>query len=134
MTRLLYLPDDVTVIQLEVELSPVELVTAVNAGMRPLPVLRSSPAGKLTACQLDSTVIVAPLRAVSPPRKGPAKVELTRRQKQVLELSTRGFTTMEIAAMLSLSRRAVNYHLNQARSRLRGGLPHPSARGSDLES
>jgi DNA-binding CsgD family transcriptional regulator len=133
MTRLLYLPDDVTVIQLEVELAPAELVTAVNAGMRPLPILRSSPSGKLTACQLDSTVIVAPLRVALRPRKNPAKIELTRRQKQVLELSTRGFTTMEIAGMLSLSRRAVNYHLNQARIRLRGGLPHSATAGSDIE-
>jgi DNA-binding CsgD family transcriptional regulator len=133
VTRLLYLPDDVTVIQLEVELAPAELVAAVNAGMRPLPILRSSQAGKLTACQLDSTVIVAPLQAASRPRKGPLKIELTRRQKQVLELSTRGFTTMEIAGMLSLSRRAVNYHLNQARSRLRGSLPRQEAGGFDTE-
>ncbi len=133
MTRLLYLPDDVTVVQLEVQLAPAELVAAVNAGMRPLPILRSSPAGKLTACQLDTTVIVAPLQAASRPRKGPAKLELTRRQKQVLELSTRGFTTMEIAGMLSLSRRAVNYHLNQARGRLRGSLLQPTTKGYDPE-
>ncbi len=133
MTRLLYLPDDATVIQLEVELSPAELVTAVNAGMRPLPVLRNIPTGKLTACQLDSTVIIAPLHSASRPRKNPVKIELTRRQKQVLELSTRGFNTMEIAGMLSISRRAVNYHLNQARTRLRGGLPQQTAGSFDSE-
>lgn len=123
MTRLLYLPDESTVVQLDVDLTPAELVTAVNAGMRPLPALRAGPPGKLTACQLDSTVIVAPLQPSSRPRKNLPQSELTRRQKQVLELSARGFTTMEIAGMLSLSRRAVNYHLNQARTRLRSGTP-----------
>ncbi len=130
MTRLLYLPDDATVIQLEVDLSPAELVTAVNAGMRPLPILRSSPPGKLAACQIDTTVIIAPVRSALRPRKVQPGSELTRRQKQVLDLSVRGFTTTEIAGMLSLSRRAVNYHLNQARSRLRSGLPAQSAENS----
>ena len=51
MTRLLYLPDDATVIQLEVELTPAELSAAVNAGMRPLAALK------------------APLPASSPPSR-----------------------------------------------------------------
>lgn len=122
MTRLLYLPDDATVIQLDVDLTPAELVTAVNAGMRPLPVLRTGPPGKLSACQLNATVIIAPQRAANRTRKQHTDNRLTRRQKQVLELSARGFTTLEIAAMLDISRRAVNYHLSQARSRLRGEL------------
>ncbi len=122
MTRLLYLPDDATIIQLAVDLTPAELVTAVNAGMRPLPVLRAGPPGKLTACQLNSTVIVAPQRGANRAQKQNAVTGLTRRQKQVFELSARGFTSLEIAAMLGVSRRAVNYHLSQARSRLRGEL------------
>jgi DNA-binding CsgD family transcriptional regulator len=122
MTRLLYLPDESTVIQLEVDLTPAELMTAVNAGMRPLPVLRSGPPGKLTACQVNTTVVIAPLRNPIHTGKKSTESQLTRRQKQVFELSNRGFTTLEIAGMLSLSRRAVNYHLNQARNRLRGGF------------
>lgn len=127
MTRLLYLPDDATVIQLEVDLTPTELITAVNAGMRPLPVLRSSPPGKLTACQVNTTVIIAPVSNPIRIVKGNTDSQLTKRQKQVLELSNRGFTTLEIAGMLSLSRRAVNYHLNQARNRLRGGFIQQTA-------
>jgi len=133
MTRLLYLPDDATVVQLEVDLTPAELVTAVNAGMRPLPVLRAGPPGKLMACQLNATVIIAPQRNVNRVRKRSADSSLTRRQKQVLELSARGFTTLEIAAMLDISRRAVNYHLNQARSRLRGDLPEKSFPSRDAD-
>ncbi len=123
MTRLLYLPDDATVIQLEVDLSAAELVAAVNAGLRPLPLLRAAPAGKLNASQVNATVIIAPQRAPGRPRSTTAHTDLTRRQRQVLELSSRGFTSTEIAAMLNLSRRAVNYHLNQVRMRIRGELP-----------
>lgn len=123
MTRLLYLPDDVTVIQLEVDLSPAELVAAVNAGLRPLPILRAAPAGRLIASQMNATVIIAPQRTPGRPRSSNPRTDLTRRQRQVLELSSRGFTSAEIAAMLNLSRRAVNYHLNQVRRRIRGELP-----------
>ncbi len=122
MTRLLYLPDDATVIQLEVDLAPDELVAAVNAGLRPLPILRSAPAGKFSAFQVNSTVVIAPARPRGRPRTSPEKTDLTRRQRQVLELSTRGFSSDEIAAMLDLSRRTVNYHLNQVRRRVRGEL------------
>ena len=123
MTRLLYLPDDATVIQLEIDLSPAELVAAVNAGLRPLPILRSAPAGRLTATKVNATVIVAPVRQPGRPRRAAERTDLTRRQRQVLELSSRGFNSAEIAGMLDLSRRAVNYHLSQVRKRIRGELP-----------
>ena len=123
MTRLLYLPDDATVIQLEVELAPAELVAAVNAGLRPLPILRGAPAGKFTACQVNATVVIAPARPRGRPRTTADKPDLTRRQRQVLDLSSRGFSSEEIAAMLDLSRRTVNYHLNQVRRRVRGEIP-----------
>jgi DNA-binding CsgD family transcriptional regulator len=132
MTRLLYLPDDATVIQLEVDLTPAELVAAVNSGIRPLPVLRAAPPGKLSATQVNATVVIAPLRPRGRPRTSLSKPDLTRRQRQVLELSSRGFTTAEIAAMLNLSRRAVNYHLSQVRLRIRGELsPQP---GVDVDN
>ena len=123
MTRLLYLPDDATVIQLDVELTPAELVAAVNAGLRPLPILREAPAGKFTACQVNATVVIAPARPRGRPPSSPDKPDLTRRQRQVLDLSARGFSSEEIAAMLDLSRRTVNYHLNQVRRRVRGDIP-----------
>jgi len=131
MTRLLYLPDDATVIQLEVDLSPAELVAAVDAGLRPLPILRSAPAGKLPAIKVNATVIIAPVRQPGRPRRAAERNDLTRRQRQVLELSSRGFTSTEIAGMLDLSRRAVNYHLSQVRKRIRGELPVLPA--SDLD-
>jgi len=122
MTRLLYLPDDATVIQLEVEMNPAQLCSAINAGMRPLPVLRNAPPGKLSASQIGGTVIVAPThKRVSPGKPLQPSTGLSRRQAQVHELNVRGLTSGEIAVMLHLSRRTVNYHLNQVKNRLRTG-------------
>jgi DNA-binding CsgD family transcriptional regulator len=122
MTRLLYLPDDATVIQLEVEISPAQLNAAVNAGMRPLQVLRDAPPGKLTASVMGRTVIVAPVeKHISSHNASKKYSGLSRRQAQVHELTVRGLTSGEIAVMLHLSRRTVNYHLNQVKNRLRLG-------------
>ncbi len=120
MTRLLYLPDDATVIQLEVEITPTQLTAAVNAGMRPLAVLKSAPPGKLSAVYVGTTVIITPgSDAISPKNE----TELSKRQAQVSELSARGLNTSEIALLLNLSRRTVNYHLSQVKERQRrGGL------------
>jgi len=118
MTRLLYLPDDATVIQLEVELTPAELSAAVNAGMRPVAALKAAPPGKLTAIQAGSTVIVTPGEMKS---SSAEKADISKREAQVLELSTRGLSTGEIALLLHISRRTVNFHLSNVKERLRTG-------------
>ncbi len=121
MTRMLYLPDDATVIQLEVNLTPAQLAAAVNSGMRPVAALKKAPPGKLTAIQAGSTVIITPgeWNTVSA-----NKPEMSRRQAQVLELSSRGLSSGEIALLLHLSQRAVNYHLSKVKELLRtGALP-----------
>ena len=124
MTRLLYLPDDVTVIQLEVETPAEQLCATINAGIRPLDCLRSAPPGKLTVHQLGRTVIVAPaVKRTAPHKKENIPSGLSRRQAQVHELAVRGLTSGEIAVMLHLSRRTVNYHLNQVKNRLRFSEP-----------
>jgi DNA-binding CsgD family transcriptional regulator len=122
MTRLLYLPDDATVIQLEVDIPASQLCAAVNAGIRPLPVLRNAPPEKLFANEMGSTVIVAPAaQRTTPLKRSHTHTGLSRRQTQVHELSIRGLTSGEIAVMLHLSRRTVNYHLNQVKNRMRQG-------------
>jgi len=122
MTRLLYLPDDATVIQLESEMTPSQLAAAVNAGMRPAAALQSAPPGALTAIQAGKTVIVIPAERKNdtPDKKG-----LSQRQAQILELSTRGLSSGEIALLLHLSIRTVNYHLNKAKMLLRNTSPKP---------
>ena len=49
------------------------------------------------------------------------KADLSKRQAQVLELSTRGLSTGEIALLLHISRRTVNYHLSKVKERMRTG-------------
>lgn len=115
MTRLLYLPDDATVIQLESEMTPSQLAAAVNAGMRPVAALKTAPPGHLNAILAGGTVIIIPAERQSVSGE---KAALTQRQAQIFELSTRGLSTGEIALLLHLSIRTVNYHLNKAKTLL----------------
>ncbi len=120
MTRLLYLPDDVTIIQLEVDQSASQLCAAINAGIRPISQLREAPPGKLVASEVGATVIVAPVGKKEPATiNKKSYVGLSRRQAQVHDLTVRGLSSGEIAVLLHLSRRTVNYHLNQVKNRLR---------------
>lgn len=120
MTRLLFLPDDLTVVQVEVEITPRQLVAAINSGLRPLPLLRDAPFLKLIANQLGNTLVVAPaVKRGRPPRLAPLKTRLTRRQRQVLELKSVGFSTSEIAVTLGIARRTVSYHMGQLQEKLK---------------
>jgi len=120
MTRLLFLPDDLTVVQVQVEITPRQLTAAINSGLRPLPLLRDAPFLKLTANQLGNTVVVAPaVKRGRPPRLSPLKTRLTRRQRQVLELKSVGFSNAEIAITLGISRRTVSYHMEQLHEKLK---------------
>jgi DNA-binding NarL/FixJ family response regulator len=121
MTRLLYLPDDATVIQLETDLTPSQLTSAVNAGMRPIAALKAAPPGPLNAIQAGKTVIVIPTESQS---FSAEKAALTQRQAQIFELSLRGLSSGEIALLLHLSIRTVNYHLNKAKALLRKDNPN----------
>ena len=123
MTRLLYLPDDVTVIQLETDLTPSQLTSAVNAGMRPAAALQSAPPGALTAIQAGKTVIVIPAERQSVSAE---KAALTQRQAQIFELSQHGLSSGEIALLLHISIRTVNHHLNKAKALLRNVTPKPN--------
>jgi len=126
MTRLLYLPDDVTLIQLDVATAARPLAAAINAGLRPLPALEDA-AGPLTASQIGSTVIVAPRHKRGHPPAPLQQASLTRRQRQVLELASHGYTTEEIARLMGISRRTVSYHLKGIRSRIKTPPMPPSA-------
>lgn len=119
MTRLLFLPDDQTVVQMDVDMTARQLAAAVNAGLRPIPLLQNAPSDRLIANILGNTVVIAP--AVKRGRRRQSsleKTQLTRRQRQVLELTSLGFSNAEIALTLGLSRRAVSYHLTHLRRRL----------------
>ena len=65
-------------------------------------------------------MVVAPaVKRGRPPRLAPLKTRLTRRQRQVLELKSVGFSTAEIAVTLGISRRTVSYHMAQLQLKLK---------------
>lgn len=125
MTRLLYLPDDVSLIQLDVEINARQLAAAINAGLRPVPVLESIT-DKLIACQIGNTVIVSPGSESGRPTRLLLQGSLTPRQKQVLELASSGYSTSEIAKMMKISRRTVSYHLKCVKDLMKPHSPPPS--------
>lgn len=117
MTRLLYLPDDVTIIQLDVEIPPKQLTAAINAGLKPVPLLVNSN-DKLMASQVGKTVIISPKRKRGHPTKILSQNGLTRRQRQVLELASNGYSNAQIASLMGISRRTVSYHLKGIKTQI----------------
>ncbi len=120
MTRLIYLPDETTLVQLDIDMTPAELTAAIQSGFRPVALLKNAPPGKLMAFPVNQSVVVAPSSHLRNTKNHLEKPELTRRQSQILALSSRGFRSHEIATMLGISRRSVNYHLQNIRGRIRG--------------
>lgn len=124
MTRLLYLPDDVSLIQMDVEINARQLAAAVNAGLRPVPVLEPITE-KLIACQIGNTVIVSPGLENGRPTRLLQQDSLTPRQKQVLELASSGYSTSEISKIMNISRRTVSYHLKCVKNLMKPPSPLP---------
>ena len=123
MTRLLYIPDDITLIQLDVEISPRQLAAAINAGLHPIQALKDNNE-KLHASQIGNTVIVSPRRHRGHPVQPLKQDNLTRRQLQVLELASNGYSNIEIAKQLGISRRTVSYHLQGIKAQIKS-TPRP---------
>jgi DNA-binding CsgD family transcriptional regulator len=118
MTRLLYLPNDVTILQLEVDLSACQLAAALNAGLCPVDALKNAPE-TLFASQIGNTVIVFPRRKRGHPLRSLQPNGLTRRQREVLELASHGYNNEEIAKIMGISRRTVSYHLKGIKSQIK---------------
>jgi DNA-binding CsgD family transcriptional regulator len=129
MTRLLYLPDDATIIQLEVEITPRQLSAAVNAGLKPVPQLTGS-AHKLSASLVGNTVIVFPQHMHNHPGKSGLRESLTKRQSQVLDLAMSGYSCAQIAGIMGISRRTVAYHLKGIKSLIQPGVISGALKGS----
>jgi DNA-binding CsgD family transcriptional regulator len=123
MTRLLYIPDDITLIQLDVEISARQLTAAINAGLHPVQALSSS-SENLHASQIGNTVIVSPRHRRGHPVRQLQQNNLTRRQRQVLELASNGYSNIEIAKLMGISRRTVSYHLKGIKTQIKSEA-HP---------
>jgi DNA-binding NarL/FixJ family response regulator len=118
MTRLLFLPDDQSLLVYESPLNPLELADAVNRGAW-LPPYASQTAGTesqpaLQAFHLGRLVVVIPTQPLSlapETLKERQPAHLTPRQRQVLNLLARGLTNKEIAARLKMHPRTVSNHI-----------------------
>ncbi len=121
MTRLLYLPDDATLIQYELNIPPKQLAAAVNSGLQPIPPLSENPQ-KLSARLIGNTVIVFPFELRENRKRRSPYANLTHRQSQVLELAMHGYSTTQIASLLGLSTRTVTYHLKKVKALIKPGV------------
>jgi DNA-binding CsgD family transcriptional regulator len=127
MTRLVFV-DDELVILLETDQPPAALVEAIRDNRWPLPppLAALATAGgadqpRLRAVRLGRLVILSPAEthegaALSPPA-GSTPVELSPRQRQVLQGLADGLTNKQIAAHLGLHKRTVDLHIAAIKGR-----------------
>ncbi len=130
MTRLVFV-DDELVILLETDLPPAALVEAIQANRWPLPpplaaltAVDGSGAGRptvLRAVPLGRLVIISPAEthegASLPTPDGATPLNLSPRQRQVLQGLADGLTNKQIAAHLGLHKRTVDLHIAAIKGR-----------------
>jgi len=125
MTRILFLPDDRTVMWLESALSPAEIVRAVGSGrwMPPLPYVANP--GMLCALRYGNLVLVAPSSLLGDDRSQlpapggePLREALTQRQRELLLGLAEGLTTVQVATRIGISKRQVRRYVGILKRRL----------------
>ena len=120
MTRLLYLPDDHTVISQESPLSPADLQIAVEMGAWKPPIQPES-GDRLIALTTGGLVIVMPetlaagLSFLQSKRQG---IWFTKHQHKVLEGMAEGLSVSQIAHDMGISERQVRRHIKNIKDRL----------------
>jgi len=63
-------------------------------------------------------VIISPRQKRGRPAKRVIHNGLTRRQKQVLELASNGYSNAQIASLIGISRRTVSHHLQGIKTQI----------------
>jgi len=121
MTRLIYIPDESSLILLDSPLNADALVESVKKGLwNPPGTTAENPPGRLQAVALGGTVVISTSRwQKTPPRAWHSrKPGLPHRQRQVLQGLAEGLTTTQIAARLHIHPRTVEHHINAIKIRL----------------
>lgn len=120
MTRLLFLPNDETVLLLQSSLSTDELVRAVLEGEWTPPLGYHTPQRQaFRAVRLGSSVIIAPREPLSAAGEGDGmSPRFSPRQIEVLQGLVEGLTDKEIATRLGLSAHTVTNHIGILKARL----------------
>ena len=114
MTRLLFLPDDETLVVLDSSLSATALADSVNQGQwTPPPPYDAGKAATLHATRQGRTVIVTPHLPLdlADPTFDEVSRMLKPRQRQILLLLAHGLSNKEIAVHLGLHPRTVAMHI-----------------------
>ncbi len=117
MTRILFLPDDRTILQFDSNETAEELVSAVNAGrwLPPEPFRGENP---LRASRQGALVVVMLARGEPAPGDAGDSPTFSPRMQEVLLSLSEGLTTRQIAARLGLTPRMVQYHVSEIKRRL----------------
>lgn len=128
MTRILFLPDDRTILQFDSAEPAEDLASAVNAGRWLPPEPYRSGFGldrrenRLRASRQGSLVVVMLSAGGAEPAGGPLNAEgrplLSKRTLEVLHGLAEGLTTRQIAARLGVTPRMVQYHVSEIKRRL----------------
>ncbi|NPV75464.1 MAG: helix-turn-helix transcriptional regulator [Anaerolineae bacterium] len=126
MTRLLFLPDETTLILLESPLDPDHLIHSIqnNLWQPPSPYREGSQGGRtrrLQAIRLGDIVVVGYQVSQRPERVRRRGGGLSRRQLQVLKGLAEGLTSRQIAARLKIHPGTIEHHVNAIKARLGTG-------------
>ncbi len=119
MTRILFLPDEQTMLVIDSNLPATQLVQAINSGRWQPPV--DLPAGATDRAGLKAVYLTARILAVIPAGRAStlqSPVRLTRRQLQVLQCIVRGMTAKQIARQLGLHPNTTAMHIANLKKRL----------------
>jgi len=125
MARLLFLPNDDTVLLLQSDLVPEDLIRAVLEGRWNPPAGVGDGAQRaFRVVRLGTYVIIAPLEPYSPSEAqaldglAGRALKLSTRQTEVLQALCEGLTDKEIAARLGVSTHTITNHIGILKSRL----------------
>lgn len=132
MTRILFLPDLLTVLMYETALPVHELAQLVNQGRWELPAGIDAPAMLRAAVLNGNTVAIVPVYpdetvhtakapdSLPPATRSPAipEIQLTSREREILVYLARGLTAKQISRQLGIHRNTTDYHINKLKKRL----------------
>lgn len=116
VTRVFYLPDELTVTILDVPQPAAWLLERLNSGAWSLPIPAPAPSRQMQVVRLGDLILITAL-----PIQFAAGLDLTPRQTQVLRGLMDGLTVQQIALRLNIAPRTVTYHIAQIKQRLGAG-------------
>lgn len=121
MARIIFIPDDTSVLQLDTPLSARELLRAIRSGewQLPSPYPPLDPSYRIII--IGSVVVISPSLPVEPPVEKPSEgilVDLSPRMRQILKGIADGLSDKEIAERIHVSPHTVTKYVSSLKNRL----------------